>query len=175
MEQLTVEEIIKYAIRVEQESFQFYRRASRILAGSELKGLVDELSEQEVCQISELKAYIKDDTEVDEKLSRLLTVDTTLFDRIIATDDIPPRATPVDILQIALERETLSRKNYEMLQELAKITDDIRSSFRSLREMAERHVEMIRGRINRAKDAGGSGTANGGNDAAKSVDKRPLP
>jgi rubrerythrin len=166
MEQLTVEEIIKYAIRVEQESFQFYRRASRILAGSELKGLVDELSEQEVCQISELK---------DEKRSRLLTVDTTLFDRIIATDDIPPRATPVDILQIALERETLSRKNYEMLQELAKITDDIRSSFRSLREMAERHVEMIRGRINRAKDAGGSGTANGGNDAAKSVDKRPLP
>jgi len=46
--------------------------------------LFDDLSEHEVCHINELKSYIKDDTEVDEKLSRLLTLDTALFDRIIS-------------------------------------------------------------------------------------------
>jgi rubrerythrin len=161
MEQLTVEEIIKYAIRVEQESYQFYRRASRLLAGNELRALVDELSEQEVCRISELKGYIKDDTEVDENLSRLLTVDTALFDRIIASDDIPPKATPADILQIALERESISRKNYEMLHALAKITDDIRSTFRSIVEREDANVKRIRERIDRAKGAGGSEAVKG--------------
>jgi rubrerythrin len=154
MEQLTVEEIIKYAIRMEQESYQFYRRASRILAGNALKELVDELSEHEVCHIGELKGYIKDETEVDEKLSRLLTVDTTLFDRIIASEDIPPKATPLDILLIALERESMSRKNYEMLHGLSKITDDIRATFRSIMEREDAHVGMIRERIDRLKDAG---------------------
>jgi rubrerythrin len=168
MEQLTVEEIIKYAIRVEQESYQFYRRASRILAGNELKTLVDELSEHEVCHISELKGYIKDDTEVDENLSRLLTVDTTLFDRIIASDDIPLKATPLDILRIALERESMSRKNYEMLYGLPKITGDIRSTFRSIMEREDAHIMMIRERIGRTKgtDYGGESTAHDGENAA---------
>jgi rubrerythrin len=154
MEQLTVEEVIKYAIRVAQESYQFYRRASRMLAGSELKALVDELSEHEVCHINELKGYIKDDTEVDAKLSRLLTLDTTLFDRIISSDDIPPKATPIDILRIAIERETMSRKNYEMLQEHPKMTDDIRATFRSIMEGEGAHAEMIQERIDRLKAAG---------------------
>jgi rubrerythrin len=154
MEQLTVEEVIKYAIRVAQESYQFYRRASRMLAGSELKGLVDELSEHEVCHISELKGYIKDDTEVDAKLSHLLTVDTTLFDRIISADDIPPKATPLDILRIAVERESMSRKNYEMLRGHAKITDDIRATFRSIMEREAEQVKMIQERIDRLKEAG---------------------
>jgi rubrerythrin len=149
MEQLTVEEIIKYAIRVEQESYQFYRKASRMLAGNELKSLVDELSEHEVCHISELKGYIKDDTEVDENLSRLLTVDTALFDRIIVSADIPTRATPAEILRIALERESISRQNYEMLHGLAKLTDDIRSTFRSIMEREDEHVKMLRERIGR--------------------------
>jgi rubrerythrin len=141
MEQLTVEEVIKYAIRVAQESYQFYRRASRMLAGSELKALIDDLSEHEVCHINELKSYIKDDTEVDEKLSRLLTLDTALFDRIISSDDIPPKATPLDILLIAVERETMSRKNSEMLQGHPKITDDIRATFRSIMEREGAHAE----------------------------------
>jgi rubrerythrin len=154
MEQLTVEEVIKYAIRVAQESYQFYRRVSRMLAGSELKGLVDELSEHEVCHITALKGYIKDDTEVDEKLSRLLTLDTTLFDRIISFDDIPPKATPLDLLRLAIERETLSHKNYETLQEHGKITEDIRATFRSIMEREGAHVKMIQERIDRLKDSG---------------------
>ena len=170
MEQLTVEEIIKYAIRVEQESYQFYRRASRMLAGSELKALVDEFSEHEVGHMIELKAYIKDDTEVNEKLSRLLTVDTALFDRIIASDDIHPKATPIDILQIALERESISRKNYEMLHGLAKIGDDIKSTFWSIMEKADTRMKMIQERVDRLKrpDDGGTGVS-------KSVDKGPRP
>jgi rubrerythrin len=154
MEKLTVEEVIKYAIRVAQESYQFYRRASRMLAGSDLKDLIDELSEREVCHINELKVYIKDDTEVDEKLSRLLTVDTTLFDRIISFEEIPSKATPVDILQMAVDREIASRRNYEMLYGHPKITDDIRATFRSIMEREAEQVEMIQERIEHLKGSG---------------------
>jgi rubrerythrin len=153
MEQLTVEEVIKYAIRVEQETYQFYRRASRVLTGSELKGLVDELSEQEVCHIRDLKGYIKDDTEVEEALTPLMMVDTTLFDGIIVADDIPPEATPDDILRIALERELMSRDNYAMLAGLAKVGDDIKTTFRSIGESKAAHAKLIRERLGRAKGA----------------------
>jgi rubrerythrin len=153
MEQLTVEEIIKYAIRVEQESYQFYRKASRVLTGSELKALVDELSELEVCHIRDLKGYIKDDTEVEEALSPLVMVDTTLFDGIIVSDDIPPKATAVDILRIALEREVMSRDNYAMLAGLARVGEDIKSTFRSIGESKDTRAKLIRERLERAKGA----------------------
>jgi rubrerythrin len=143
MEELTVEEIIKYAIRVEQEAYQFYKKASRILGGNELKSITDELAEQELGHINQLKMYIKEDTVIEEELSYLLTIDTSLFDRIIAVKDIPLCSTPGDILKIALDREQTTQKNYEMLFQLEKLGDEIRSTFGSLAQKEAFHTNLI--------------------------------
>jgi rubrerythrin len=154
MEELTAEEIVKYAIRIEQESYKFYKKASRMLEGSDLATLACELAEQEVGHINQLKGLLKEDEVIDEELSSLLTLDTSLFERIIAIKDIHSSATPLDILKTALERETMTLHNYEMIFQLAKLNEDVKKVFEQLRERERNHVERISGRIAGLKSKG---------------------
>jgi len=151
MEELTVEEIIKYAMRIERESYQFYRKASRFLEGNELAVLTDELAQQEVDHVNQLKGLLEDKSITEEDLNYLVDIDTSLFIQIIATREIPAQATPIEILWIALEREKDTLKNYEMLLTITAINMGIIKTLNFLKGMEETHVKRITERIEKIK------------------------
>lgn len=151
MEELTAEEVIKYAVRIEQESYQFYKKAAKMLEGSDLARLAEELADQEVGHINHLRELIKEDEADESALSRLLIVDTSLFEKIVEMREVPLQATPADVLKLALEREEKTKNNYEMLAGLENLSGQIRKTFNYLKEMEERHAERISERIRKLK------------------------
>ncbi len=151
MEEITVEEIIKYAMRIERESYQFYRKASRFLEGNELAVLTDELAQQEVEHVYQLKGLLEDKSITEEDLNYLVDIDTSIFIQIIAIREIPAQATPFEILSIALEREKNTLKNYEMLLTITALNIEIIKTLNILKGMEEIHVKKITKRIKEMK------------------------
>ena len=151
MEELTVEEIIKYAVRIERESFGFYRKASKFLGGSEVGLLTDELAQEEVDHMNQLKGLLDEERISVEDLNETIDIDTSMFTRIISTPEIPPLATPLDILHIALRREKDTLSNYEMLLTLTAFNEDIIATLVKLKQMEEVHVRRISERIEKMK------------------------
>ena len=147
MEELTVEEIIRYAIRVEQVSFAFYRMASEILRGNELQFFTDELADKEVEHIVLLKDLLKENSISSEDLIYLVSIDTSLFNRIIHNQNIPVQANPLNILYIALEREKDTLENYEMLLTLTDLNKKIIDTLISLKTIEKNNVRKISEKI----------------------------
>jgi rubrerythrin len=60
MEELTLEEIIKYSVRIQQDCFIFYRRIGKKLQGNELKNLTDDLADHSADRLSKLKNLLSE-------------------------------------------------------------------------------------------------------------------
>ena len=147
MEELTVEELIRYILMAEQESFQFYRKASKFLEGNELKLLIDELADQEREHIKGLKGLLNDETLPAEDLIPLVDIDTSIFDRIIQTLNIPVQVTPLDIINLALEREVNTLKSFKLLVTIPALNQKITQAFSELIELEQGQVQRIKERI----------------------------
>jgi len=153
MEELTVEEIIRYAIRIERESFLFYRKVSRILDKSKMRSIIDELCDQEAQHLNKLKRLISDEyIDIDqESLSVTMDIDTSPFDMIIQTNEIPVQATILDILSIALDRERDTEYTYKMLYNLSNIKGKVKDLFKVLYKSEKNHTNEIKKKIDNIK------------------------
>jgi rubrerythrin len=94
MEELTLEELIKYTVRIQQDSFLFYRKAVRILEGNEMKTVIDELADFKADQLKQLKDLLSEYMLASENIDYMVDVDTDLFDDILDNGDMPAQATP---------------------------------------------------------------------------------
>jgi rubrerythrin len=144
MEELTVEEIIRCILLAEQESFQFYRKASKFLEGNELKSFIDELSDQEREHIRRLKVLLNEETLPTEDLTPLVYVDTSIFEGIIQTQNIPVQAKPLDIMNLSLKREVNTLKSFKLLAPIPVLNKKIKQVLSELIDLEEGHVERIR-------------------------------
>ena len=118
MEELTLEELIKYTVRVQQDSFLFYRKAARILEGNVMKTVTDELADFKVDQLKRLKDLLSLYALASENRDYMVDVDTDLFDEILNNGDIPAQATPRDVLILSLAREDKTAMTYDMILSL---------------------------------------------------------
>jgi len=151
MEELTIEEVIKYAVRVQQDSFLFYKRAAKRLEGNELKSLADELADHKVHHLRQLKKLLSECTIDNEDLNAMMDIDTTLFDEILESDEIPVQATPKYVLYLSLIREETTKKTYEMILNLPFLNEQMVKVFTMLSEMEKTHISDIQQRIERWK------------------------
>ena len=151
MEELTVEELIRYILMAEQESFQFYRKASKFLGGNELKLLIDELADQEREHIKGLKGLLNDETLPAEDLIPLVDIDTSIFDRIIQTLNIPVQATPLNIINLSLEREVNTLKGFKLLVNIPALNKKIKKAFSALIELEQVQLTRIEERIEKLR------------------------
>ncbi len=147
MEELTVEEIIKYAVRAQQYSFIFYRRAGKNLQGNRLKRFTDNLADQSADRLNRLKALLSECFLEGEDLSTMQAVDTAPFDDILENGVIPIYATPIALLRLSYERELSMKRTYDMILELALPSKRVSTVFDSLRSSAEHHLEDIRNQL----------------------------
>lgn len=150
MEELTLEELIKYTVRIQQDSFLFYRKAARILEGNEMKPVIDGLADFKVDQLKQLKDLLSEYTLASEDIDFMFDVDTDLFDDILDNGDIPAQATPRDVLVLSLKREDRTAKTYDMIMNLPLLEERAGQLYRLLLEDEKEKISALRERAEKA-------------------------
>ena len=151
MKRLTVREIIKFGIKIEKESFRFYRNASKKIEDNETKSLTDDLADQEIEHLNKLQILLNEDIVTTAELNETVETDDILSESIVKTSAIKKGAGSIDILAIALKREKNTKENYERFLKLTPMNEQIADAFKELREMEEKHVQIIAEKINSIK------------------------
>ncbi len=147
MKVFNVKEIIEYAVKIEKESFEFYTRASENLKDEQVRELTAQLAKEEIGHQNRLRELIDKELVSPELMLKEMEIDTTIMDRIVATSKISPEASPMEVLQVALERENNTEQTYAMLSTLSQISDDIVEVFEDLRKQEQGHARKIEGRM----------------------------
>ena len=147
MEELTLEELIKYTVRIQQDSFLFYRKAARILEGNTMKPVTDELADFKADQLKRLKDLLSQYTVAAENIHIMLDVDTDLFDDILNNGNIPAQATPRDVLLLSLNREDRTATTYDMILALPDLEDRAEQVYGTLLKDEMKTIETLRKKI----------------------------
>ena len=147
MEELTLEELIKYTVRIQQDSFLFYRKAARILEGNEMKPVADELADFKVDQLKRLKDLLNQYALASENVDYMVDVNTDLFDDILDNGDIPAQATPRDVLMLSLNREDRTAMTYDMILGLPDLEERAGQVYGILLEDEMEKIGSLRKRI----------------------------
>ncbi len=147
MKIFTVKEIIEYAIKIENESFQFYTRASQKIEAGDVKDLLVKLSSEEIDHQNRLKELLDEEKVAADTLLKEMEVDTSIMNKVVQTSVIPEDPTALEVLKVALEREKNTELTYSMLMTLSYISDDIVNVFDELRLQEIGHARKISLRI----------------------------
>lgn len=149
MKEFSVEEIIQYSQRVEQESYSFYKEAETRVANRDVHPLLRELQDAEIDHLNKLKGLLDEKKmskeELDTKLD--LTIDPEVM--IVSLDPMPDNPTPVTVLQTALQREKKTEALYRQLLAFTNLSEDITSVFTYLVNQEKGHVTIIENRLKR--------------------------
>ena len=159
MKKLTVNEVLEYAIKIEKESYDFYDHSRTVLKDDELKSLLTLLMRQEEEHLKSLKTLLKDSRKKSFSQD-LINVDSSKLTQIVHTGEMTGDTNPMDILNIALEREINTKNNYDMFLELVKM-DETLSNLKeaillhlgTLEDVGERRRFLRENKIKIYKDA----------------------
>jgi rubrerythrin len=143
MERLTLQEILHYAVKIEEESFSFYKTASQNIKDKAAMHTVGELAEDEIGHINWLKTLLNEEKVSAEELAGKVELNRENLEGIIVQGEIKPNASSVEILHIALEREFDTRDMYHKLQTLSNMNEDLRSLFSKLKDKEQGHADRI--------------------------------
>jgi hypothetical protein len=146
MEELTLEEIIKYSMRVHQDSFIFYRRASKRV-GNVLRPLTHALADDKAHQLKELKNLLSECIINEEDLSQTEDVETSSFDDILENGHVPIQATPRNVLCLILERENRLMSTYDLILGFRSINSRMYRVFEDLQSIACEKMPHIRKKL----------------------------
>ena len=105
MKEFSVEEIIHYSQKVEQESYSFYKEAEARIGGEDVLGLVRELQDAEVKHLNKLRNLLKEQSLSRDELDTKLKLEIDPEQMIVSLEPMPENPTPETVLQTALERE----------------------------------------------------------------------
>lgn len=116
---MTVEGIIKRAIRFEEDAYDFYTGASEMVKLPHVKDMLNELAGEEVKHKEKLEDLLAGDTEkiVAAKQSRKIQ-DLKLAEYLVAPP-LDEDATIQDVLMTAMQREKNSHDFYNLMAGLA--------------------------------------------------------
>lgn len=135
---MTLEDVLKYAVKVENESNLFYGAAVKVVTNGAVGELLLALQEEEVKH--------------EDRLSKILemTLDKSMFafageqlDRMVDNSDIPADASVKAVLEIALEREKATRDFYSRVSTLTNIDASVVEVFEMLFDQESGHVTRI--------------------------------
>jgi hypothetical protein len=94
---------------------------------------------------------LNDETLPAEDLIPLVDIDTSIFDRIIQTLNIPVQATPLNIINLSLEREVNTLKGFKLLVNIPALNKKIKKAFSALIELEQVQFTRIEERIEKLR------------------------
>ncbi|MCD6587285.1 MAG: hypothetical protein J7K88_01900 [Candidatus Fermentibacteraceae bacterium] len=149
MRELTVEEIIRYAQRIEKESYNFYKEAVKRFSPGNLRNTADELAESEMLHLNRLRKLLEEKKLTEADLEHRVSFDTTQYDQLVNTEKIPENASVAEILNTALLRETKTAETYRLFLSFTGISTELSDLFEYLYSQEEGHATLIRNKLNR--------------------------
>jgi rubrerythrin len=134
---MKIGDILKYSIRIENESMIFYRKALGIVKEESVKDLLRDLAEEELRHKNHLSSLVDDagNTDVDFDMNNL--------NRLIQNSDIPEDVSEMEVLKIAREREEHTRDFYSQIMTLTNLDADVVGVFQMLYDQERGHVKRI--------------------------------
>lgn len=147
MEELSVRQVIEFSQSIEEESHNFYAAASKRLQDPGLKALTEELAEAEVDHLNRLRKILKQTSISREELSKRVSLETAEYGKVIAAGQIPDNATPKDVLERALARETATANAYKMLVSMTNLNAEVVELFSYLSKQEAGHVTTIKNKL----------------------------
>jgi rubrerythrin len=149
MKEFSVEEIIHYSQKVEQESYSFYKEAEARIGGEDVLGLVRELQDAEVKHLNKLRNLLKEQSLSRDELDTKLKLEIDPEQMIVSLEPMPENPTPETVLQTALERERNTEALYRQLLAFTNLSEDITSTFNYLVDQEKGHVVTIENKLKR--------------------------
>jgi rubrerythrin len=143
MKMLTEGEILEYAVKVEEESFYFYRKAAHEIVERDAQATVEMLAGEEVKHINWLKGLMEEKRVSPEELERRVNLKTDDLEKMVHNEEIGSHSDTLKILHIALKREIKTREMYNKFLSLSKMDETLREMFRRLKEKEQGHVKKI--------------------------------
>ena len=149
MRELTLNEIIEYAEKIELESYSFYSKAKEIITDNDVKEILIQLADDEKIHYNQLRGLRKkgklDSIELEQKIS----INMDILEKIVNTEKIEKDFTTSDVLKIALQREINTEQTYGMLITLTQLSKNVIDVFELLRNQEKGHVVKIQNRLDK--------------------------
>lgn len=150
MKELSVQEIIEFSQRVEQESYDYYKAAGEKFSSvPDLVALTEELARAEIDHFNRLRALLNETKLSETELREKIEVEAATYEQCVAAREMPDEATPADILESALLREENTRDLYRQLLAFTNLSPDITETFEFLVTQEEGHVKIIQHKLQR--------------------------
>ena len=134
--EMTLEEVVKFAIKIEHESEEFYKNASKLDNSESVKKLLEELRDEEINHGNRLKNLINYE-------DSYTTVSPEAVDILIENKSVPTKASEEDVLKIALEREEATKDFYRSIATLTNIDSSLVETFNMLMDQESGHVIKV--------------------------------
>lgn len=143
MKTFSVEEIIKFSQRVEEESYSFYKEAESKVKRDDVKALTKELQQAEMKHLNKLKGLLQETKLTREELDAKISLEHDPEEMIVSLKTIPPDAGQQEILETALTREKNTEGLYRRLLAFTDLSEDVTSTFQYLVKQEQGHVVTI--------------------------------
>ena len=148
MRELSLNEIIEYAEKIELESYTFYSKAKENILNENVKDLLTQLANDETNHYNHLRNLRQKGKLSQEKLNQKITIDQDFFLKIVNIEKIEKDFTSSEVLTIALQREINTEQTYAMLMTLTQINDNVLEIFKLLRKQEKDHIIKIQNKLN---------------------------
>jgi rubrerythrin len=147
MKELKVQEIVEYAIRIEEESFRFYRSAGTILVDEHALEVVHMLADEEMKHVNWLRDLVQKPEVSSSEMEEVVTFSDEPLESMIHTEQINAAVSKHEILNRALEREKKTRDFYDSMYEMATMSVPVRDTFQVLRDQEQEHIQRVKALI----------------------------
>lgn len=139
---MKVEDILKYAIRIENESQIFYKATLQHASDDAVKVLLTELAAEEVKHEQRLSDILQDVQGLE-----FSNFDRTSLDKLISTASIGNDDDQEGVLRVALEREKNTRDFYAQILTMTNLEANIIDVFEELHTQEQGHFQRITSRL----------------------------
>jgi rubrerythrin len=144
MKSLSVKEILAHAQKIEQESYNFYKKAEQILEEKDLKKLAHDLANFELEHYEKLEDLVKQQEPGSKELQRKLELEEKTVNVFVHTQEITPLSSQEEVLDTALDREENTKSFYQVLRKFQDLAADISETLDFLIQQEQEHIEVIK-------------------------------
>lgn len=144
MQEVSLRQVIDYAIALEEESYRFYRKAMRITANEELQKLAENLATLELDQANKLRSILGTKSVKAAELDKMLMVDDNLMPELTHSTLVQKDELDKDILREALERDLVSQKIYQVVGGTEGLNSAILAACQECAGQEAEHLVMIK-------------------------------
>ncbi len=144
MQEISLRQVIEYAIAIEEEGYRFYRRAMRVSSNGDIQQLAESFATDELNQANRFRAALGTKSIKAQELDRVLMVEDALMPELTRSDLVRKDEFDKDILKDAIEREEASQKLYSFLASVNDLNAAIKTICEEFIEQEGSHLSQLK-------------------------------